>query len=148
MAGYPANPVLTRRENFRFWSREHVRFSDTDLVGHLNNLSFAAYCETGRVMFLHDVNHGREKRIDSTLPVQVIVNFLGELHWPAEVEVGTGILAIGGSSFRFGQGLFAGERCFGSGETVMVTIDPDTRRSRPIPAWLREQLERYALPAA
>ena len=29
-----------------------MRFSDTDALGHVNNIAFASYAETGRVDFL------------------------------------------------------------------------------------------------
>jgi acyl-CoA thioester hydrolase len=46
-----AGPDVTRRETYRVWGVETVRFSDTDAHGHVNNVSFAAYLETGRTVF-------------------------------------------------------------------------------------------------
>jgi acyl-CoA thioester hydrolase len=94
-------PWLTRRETFTHWAREQVRFSDTDALGHVDNLAFGAFAETGRCMFLKRfVEKGSVQRA-MFLPATLSINFLGELHWPAAVDVGTGILAIGNSSFRY-----------------------------------------------
>jgi acyl-CoA thioester hydrolase len=50
-------------------------------------------------------------------------------------------LSIGRSSFTLGHGLFRGESCVGTAETVMVLIDATTRRSTPLSEVLREHLE-------
>jgi len=140
MSAYPANALLTRRENFHQWAAERVRWSDTDLVGHTNNLAFGAFCETGRSLFLRRFvdRHSTERAM--LLPAQLIINFLGEAYWPTEVDIGTGVLSIGTTSCRLGQGLFDGERCFGSSETVIVLIDEQSRRPRPIPSEMRHWL--------
>ena len=39
-----ANPA-----SFRHWVAEQVRFCDTDMAGHVNNVSIAAYVESGRL---------------------------------------------------------------------------------------------------
>ncbi len=109
-------------------------------------LAFGAYCETGRSLFSrdvirHDFRSGRQFVVS-----QLIINFVGELHWPAEVSIGTGILHIGRSSYRVGQGLFDGERCFGSAECLMVMIDSSTRRPTPIDEGMRARLGAYRIP--
>ena len=42
---------LTNRASFAYWHREKLRFSDTDMIGHVNNVAFAALFESGRVAF-------------------------------------------------------------------------------------------------
>lgn len=44
--------LLAHRGAHRFWLSERVRWTDTDQVGHVNNLSISNYCEIGRVNFL------------------------------------------------------------------------------------------------
>ena len=46
------NNILTQRSTYSYWLTENIRWSDTDLVGHVNNLSFSTYYETGRTQFL------------------------------------------------------------------------------------------------
>jgi len=140
--------VLTLRESYRHWEQERVRWSDTDQVGHVNNLAFGAYCETGRSLFLRRfVGRDADPRA-LFLPAQLTINFLGEAHWPAQVDIGTGILGIGRTSCRLGQGLFDDQRCFGTSETVLVLIDEQTRLPREIPGWLREWLAGSIIPTA
>jgi acyl-CoA thioester hydrolase len=134
-----ANP-LTRRVTFSHWASEQVRFSDTDMLGHVNNASLATYYETGRTECVF-------KAISSDVGSSIVfvvarlsMDFLAEVHWPARIDIGTGIVAVGRASFTVGQGLFDGERCVGSAESVVVAIDPELRTPCAIPDWLRQRL--------
>ena len=145
MPAATSNPLTSLRTSYTHWTQEHVRWSDTDLVGHANNLTFGAFCETGRSLFLRRYvdKHSTERAM--FLPAQLILNFIGEVFWPAQVDVGTGVLDIGRSSCRIGQGLFEGDRCFGTSETVIVLIDEVTRRPQPIPDSIRNWFEGYGI---
>jgi acyl-CoA thioester hydrolase len=138
---------LRRREVYTHWSQERVRFSDTDMVGHVNNLAFTAFLETGRSLFLRDFTLGKHAPRALFLLAEVSVRFLAEAHWPDEVAIGTAVVDVGRSSIRVGQGLFTGERCFGTAESVLVLLDEATRRSREIPGDVKAWLERYRLDA-
>ncbi|WP_439640527.1 acyl-CoA thioesterase [Nevskia sp.] len=143
--GYPANPALRIHSHYRHFERERVRWSDTDQIGHVNNLAFAAYCETGRSMFMNQVTMQNRALGRLFVVSQLVVNFIEELHWPAEVMVGTGVMQIGRTSYRVGQGLFANDRCFGTAESLLVQIDAESRRPTPISDELRAWLETYRI---
>jgi acyl-CoA thioester hydrolase len=145
MSSSIADKRLTRRESYKLWIPEHVRFSDTDLMGHVNNLAFGAFAETGRCMFLKRFIGKESADRAMFLPAQIILNFLGEIFWPAQIDVGTAILGVGGSSFRFGQGMFDGERCFATSESVFVLVDEISRRPMAIPTSIRDWLGGYAI---
>lgn len=139
----PRDPRLTQRSFFTYWLTERVRWSDTDLVGHVNNLSFSAYFETGRTEFMRPViDRNKESSLLFVL-AQMNTCFLGEVNWPSEVEVGTCMLEIGRSSCRMGQGLFLGEQCVGTADTLLVMIDETTRMPHEIPAYVRQHLESF-----
>lgn len=136
---------LRRREIFPCWTQERVRFSDTDMIGHVNNLAFTAYLETGRSMFLRDFTLGVDAPRALFVLAEVSVRYLSEAHWPDEVAIGTGVTEIGQRSIRIGQGLFTGERCFSTAESVLVLMDEATRRARQIPEDIRAWLQRYLI---
>lgn len=145
-SGYPANPRLILKSSYRHWESEPMRWSDSDQIGHANNLAFGAYCETGRSLFTRNVIQHDYRSSRQFVVSQLIINFVGELHWPAVVGIGTGILHVGRSSCRIGQGLFDGDRCFGSAESLLVMIDTETRRPTPIPEKLRARMAAYWIP--
>ena len=74
-----------------------------------------------------------------------VLDFRGEILWPGSVDIGSGLLSIGRSSFTLGQGLFVGERCVATAETVIVLTDERTRRSTPLPDGVRSKLSTMAI---
>jgi acyl-CoA thioester hydrolase len=138
-AGGPV-PGLTDRSHYRHWVRDTIRYSDTDMVGHVNNLAFAAYCETGRTMFMHAFPQPLIGVHSQTVIARITINFLDEAHWPGEAEIGTGVIRVGNSSMTLGQGLFNEGRCFATSESTIVMIDRQTRRPSRIPDDFRDWL--------
>ncbi len=48
----------TDRSIYPHWAQDHVRFQDLDRLGHVNNIAFCVYSETGRVKFAEDLCPG------------------------------------------------------------------------------------------
>ena len=118
-----------------------LRYGDTDRQGHVNNAVFATFCESGRVSFLYDEKAQSARRCSNSPIVRLELDFRAELDHPGTVDIGTRVLAIGRSSFRIGQGIFAGERCAATAECVMVLLDPKTHKAKPLTPHLRQWLE-------
>ena len=138
------DPRLTDRASYPLWTHDKLRYADTDRQGHINNAKFATFLETGRVAFLYDPTAPLAPQGCEFVIARLVVDFLAELRWPGEVDIGSRILSIGRSSLRFGQGLFVGERCVATAETVIVLTDATTRRSTPLPEALRARLAALA----
>ena len=135
-------PDLTSRAAYAHFQAENVRFSDTDMIGHVNNVAFAALLESGRTAFSHKHLFGHMPRELLVVMARVEIDYRRELHWPAAVEIGTRIVAIGRSSYAMGQGIFLKERCFATGRTTLVMIGRESRRSTALPEDFRAHLER------
>lgn len=136
---------LTDRRLYPRWSRDILRYGDTDRQGHVNNALFATFCESGRTAFLCDPAAPLAPIGNSFVIARLVLDFRGEILWPGGVDIGTGLLSIGRSSFVLGQGLYEGERCVGTAETVIVLTDDSTRRSTPLPDAVRESLSALAI---
>ncbi|MCB8874259.1 acyl-CoA thioesterase [Acidisoma silvae] len=131
----------TLRETYRVWGREQVRYSDTDAQGHVNNVSYAAYLETGRTTLaqacglpigLHNGKH--------TVLARVEIDYRAEVHWPASLDLGSAVVKIGRSSVTVIQAIFHGDRCVAMGREVMVMVETATGQSTLIPDDVREKL--------
>ena len=97
---------LTDRDNFAYFTNVTTRYSDQDELGHINNCSYVAYVEAGRVQFLGGLlDANRHPGIDLIL-ARVTVNYLRESHYPGLMEVGSRILRLGHKSMTSGYGLF------------------------------------------
>ena len=138
---------LADRGGYRFWGRDVLRFADLDPNGHVNNIAYAVFCENGRVEFRESHNPGMETgpKMETGagtdfVIVRFAIDYIGALYYPGVVEVGTRALGVGRSSYRLGQGLFGEDRCVATAESVIVCIDPETQRARPIPDGLRQSL--------
>lgn len=134
--------------NLGHWATEKIRFQDIDRLDHVNNVAFAAYAESGRVEFLETVTPTSLQR--SNAPFWVIakldLQFRAQAYYPGEIRIGTGVLRVGTSSVTLGQGMFAGERCVATTESVVVLLDPATGRGAPLPDHVKEALEAYRIP--
>src|ERR1700722_8839737 len=102
---------LTDRASFTLWTHDKLRYADTDRQGHVNNAKLATFLETGRVAFLYDPAAPWAPPGCEFVIARLAIDFLAELRWPGEVDIGSVILALGRSSVTIGQGLFVGDRC-------------------------------------
>ncbi|MGK2286033.1 acyl-CoA thioesterase [Pedomonas sp. V897] len=136
--------LLRDKASFRHFTQERVRFSDTDMVGHVNNTAYAVYCESGRVDFASGLGDRLKGR--GIVMARIAINMLAETFFPGTVEVGTGVLRVGRTSYTLGQGLFVGDTCVATAEGVVVVIDKESRKPVPVPDEVRAFLASYRLP--
>ncbi len=136
-------PNLALRDSFPFWSTEKVRFGDLDRQNHVNNLAVCSYIECGRVEFREREfpEFARDQSI-SWLVVNFEIAFKAVIGYPGTVDIGTGVLKIGNSSYVLGHGAFSGDLCIATAKTITVFGDRATEKGRPIPDALRAHLER------
>lgn len=122
-----------RLEEFPHRAHEIARLGDLDHNGHVNNVIFGVYFETGRTMFMREAFGSLQLEGNRQFVVaRLEIDFLRELHWPATLEVGTGVERIGARSVTYKQATFHDGVCVAQGRTVMVFIDRGTRRAIPI----------------
>lgn len=123
------NPAI---EDFPFQTFDKVRYADTDRQGHVNNAAFSTFLETGRVEFLYNPQNSLMADNASFVIASLTLNFVSEVNWPGRIDIGTGVTRIGTSSIRLYQGLFQDGHCVATAETVIVQIDVNSRKSRPL----------------
>jgi len=139
-----AMPGPRDRAAYRFWTRDIVRFQDLDRLGHVNNVSFAIYLESGRVDFLEALTPGSTDGSGTGWVIaRLILDFLNVAQYPADVDIGSRVLRIGRTSCVIGQGLFIGDDCFGAAENVCVWADTNAGRSLPMPDPVRAALHTH-----
>lgn len=133
-------------EHYPVRIREKVRYSDTDRQGHVNNVLFAFFFEAGRVDILFMRG---DKPVEGCFYVlaRSTIDFLGELHWPGDVEIGTRLERIGNSSMTIRQALFQEGRCAAVSESVMVQVDVASRTATPLSPATRAYLEGLRIPS-
>lgn len=139
---------LTRRDTYRHFTPVTIRFSDTDMLGHINNVAIAAYFEAARCELFYELMRegglaqrgGEGARIDFVL-ARVAIDFKREFFYPGSVEVGARFTRLGNRSITTGYGLFLGDTCQATSEAVNVFFDLDTRQPVAPPPAVRRLLE-------
>lgn len=120
-------PVATDEAAYHFWAREQVRFADLDMLGHVNNKAFFTFAESGRVAFLSETRLWVPGSVRQNVIRHAELDYLRELHFPAEVKIGLRVLKVGTTSFTLGLGMFSGGHCVATASTVLVRIDTKSR---------------------
>lgn len=122
------------------WVTERIRFSDTDAMGHVNNLAIAAYFESGRIAFGTNVAGSGPHEAHGFILARLEIDYHAELYFPGEVRVGTRVLRVGRTSYTVGSGVFGDVgRCVATSQSVVVMLGPDG--PTPIEGDLRTRLE-------
>ncbi|MFN8381850.1 MAG: thioesterase family protein [Anaerolineales bacterium] len=119
-------------DDFPLITFDKIRYADTDRQGHVNNANFSSFLETGRVEVLYNTRYPILVDGSSFVIASLKLEFLNEITWPGEVNIGTGVLKIGNSSMTIFQRLFQENKCVANAETVIVQVDNITRRSSPL----------------
>ncbi|MEK9724424.1 MAG: thioesterase family protein [Rhodospirillaceae bacterium] len=131
---------LTDRASYAFFTSVTTRYSDQDEIGHINNCSYAAYIEVGRVQFLGGlVDPAKHPGIDFLL-ARLVIDYRREAHYPGTVEVGTRVLKLGNKSMTTGYGVFKDGHCIATAESVNVFFLQENHATIPIPADIRAAL--------
>jgi acyl-CoA thioester hydrolase len=126
------NP-LRPAEAYPHHSSAEIRYADLDRQGHVNNAVFATYSEIGRVAFMYNPARPLASKETSFVIARLLIDFRAELLWPGTVDIGTGVLKIGRSSFTLAQGIFSKGTLAATAEATIVMVDKETRRSTPLP---------------
>jgi len=136
-----------RRDRFRFFTASPTRWGDCDAFGHINNVLFARYYESGRLDYFQRVL-GLEAvadAADSLIIADLYVTFERQLHHPCALEVGSRISRLGNSSFDFEAAIFApGDAdAYSTAQATCVWFNFRDNRSLPIPADRRAVVQQF-----
>ncbi len=128
------------------WRQDIIRFADLDLLGHVNNVAYMVFFETGRVAFLEQLGeppHDREHGPVFVL-AHVAADYLGELYYPGTVDIGTSLRHVGRSSFHLGHGIFHEGRCSAIATSVIVHARGKPLEATPLTDEQKRQIRTIA----
>ena len=142
-AGRPAHPGAARAL-YKFWNIDKLRLTDVDHQHHVNNAIFAVLYTSVRADFLHAHVRPLIAESDMFAMVKITIEYLTEMHYPGEVEVGIAVRRVGSSSITFGQAMYKDGKCASVAEAVMVLLDPVTRRAKALPDGIAARLAPFS----
>lgn len=132
-------------ESFPLQTFDKLRYSDMDRQGHVNNAQFSTFLETGRVEMLYNSQAPLHTEHANFVIASLQLQFIAEIVWPGQVDIGTALLKIGNSSMTIYQQLFQQGRCVAAAETVIVQVDQFSGKSKPLSEGAKKALEAWLL---
>lgn len=139
-------PWRTDIASYPFIHSTETRFADLDQLGHINNVAMAGLFEHGRGLFTHSIGLHNFAKGHRWLIVRVEINYLAESYFPEHVQIASGILRVGNSSWEVASAAFQGGKCVATCNTTTVMTNKDG--ASPITDGLRDALERLRVKAA
>jgi len=122
---------------FYDWIEVPVRYRDLDPLNHVNNAIFSSYYEEARIHFIQKVpaladelQHQR-----SFVIVNININFIKQVTYPATLLIGTGIMKVGNTSVTSFQAIYtkdSKELC-STAKAKGVWFDLNKQRPAPLP---------------
>lgn len=140
-----SNSSVPSRENYKVFYPITTRWSDNDIYGHVNNVTYYSYFDTAANQYLieeggMDISDGRV--------VGYVVNSGCDYHspitYPERIEAGLRVDKLGNSSVQYGIGIFreGEDNPAAHGHFVHVFVERAANQSVPIPELLRAALEK------
>lgn len=129
------------RSDFRFSHRLRVRWAEVDRQGIVFNGHYLTYFDVGITEYWRAagipypeglVEHGSDLYV-----VKATVEYHRSAVYDDEIDVCLRVARIGRSSLQFLVEIHRGDEHLISGELIYVNADPATRRSAPVPEFLR-----------
>lgn len=136
-----------KRDDFRFFHRLRVRWSEVDMQKIVFNAHYLMYFDTAVADYWRALALPYEEamhQLQGDLYVKkATVEFHASARMDDQLEVAMRCGRIGKSSMVFDGAIFRGEQLLITCELVYVFADPATQTSRPVPQALRDILTGY-----
>ena len=138
-------PSRPQREEYGYLCPVDSRWSDNDIYGHINNVTYYSYFDTVVNRYLIDVG-GLDINNDEIVgyTVETKCKFMKPLAFPEPLEAGLRVGKLGRSSTRYEIGIFrkGDNDAAASGHFVHVFVDHTTGKPVEIPGSIRNALEK------
>jgi len=143
-----SNDVIETRVRYAHFLDIQTRWSDNDIYGHVNNVTYYSYFDTVVNCYLIDAG-GLDIQSGAVVGVAVetMCRFRKPLAYPDAIEAGLRVGRLGNTSVRYEIGIFkAGEdEARASGHFVHVFVERAENRPVPIPDPIRAALARLTV---
>jgi acyl-CoA thioester hydrolase len=105
----------------------HVRFSDVDLLGHVNNLRYLDYAQMAQIDLLTGVF--REARVNGSVTTVIVrseIDYVGQMNLrPEPYAVRSRVVAVSEHTVSFEQEIRDGARVMARNRLVEVNVDEE-----------------------
>ena len=125
-----------------------IRFSDIDVLNHINNAKFPTYMELGRVFYFNDVISKKHNWNETGVIVaNYTMDFRIPIYFNDQLRIETEVTAIGSKSttfaYRFVVNGNAGPILKATGTSVIVCFHYKENKSMNVPDEWRDKVNAY-----
>ncbi|MWV47040.1 acyl-CoA thioesterase [Paenibacillus sp. HJL G12] len=122
-----------------------VRYCETDMLGHVNNVSYFMYFEQGRIEYfenlgLFDSMFGSEK---VAVVADLECQYLAQMYRSDKVNLHVRVASIGRSSLDVEYAIVVEDQLKAAGRGAIVLIDTASGKSTPIPDAVRHVIASF-----
>jgi acyl-CoA thioester hydrolase len=119
-----------------------VRFSDIDVMGHVNNAVYLNYFETARMIYFNQLlGIDWDWTTDGIILLRNEIDYIKPVLLHHSPEITISVEKIGGKSFVLTYELKVGETVFTKGKSTMVCFNYKEQATTEISALLKSKLE-------
>jgi acyl-CoA thioester hydrolase len=135
------------RTDFRHLTPVTIHWGDMDALGHVNNVIFFRYVESGRISYFNELA-GNDPSIwggQGPILADIQCTFLDQLHYPAEIEVATRTARLGAKSMTIEAALFRkdSDEVVATSRAVVVWFDYEQQATVRISEAMRERIQSF-----
>lgn len=133
---------------FRHQLDLNVRFMDLDALHHVNNARYLNFLEEARIAYSQDVlGLFRDIKQLNVVVARIEIDYLKPITFGEEVKIYTRVLNLGNKSFKFECIICSSngkeEKIASRAIQTLVTFDPKSQKSIPIPEEVKEKIESF-----
>ena len=132
------------RSDFAHFISLPVQWGDMDSIGHVNNAIYFRYIESGRIAYFEaiDATSGLAGAGEGPILADIQCSFIGQLHYPAQIDIGTRTAKLGTKSFSVEAGIFlaGADAPVATSKAVVVWFDYANQRTTTLPEALRQRV--------
>lgn len=129
-------------KGFSFYIPVSVRFSETDMYGHVNNVSPFIYFEEARIAYLNSIGFLSKdmRQKDGIIVADLQCNYLKELYFGDDIRVYVKTASVGNTSFDIHYKVMREEEAILTARGRLVYIDTEKKAPKKLSDALKQKL--------
>ncbi len=135
---------MMQRDEFTMFHRLRVRWAEVDRQDVVFNAHYFLYFDVAIAEYWRAIRFDYPKALQphgtDVFAVKASAEFHGSATYEDELDVGCRCARLGRSSMHFVLGIWRGADLLTSGELLYVYVDLATKRSMPLPDFVRQAI--------
>jgi len=129
-------------KDFSFYIPISVRFSETDMYGHVNNVSPFIYFEEARIAYLNSIGFLSKdmRQKDGIIVADLQCNYLKELYFGDDIRVYVKTASVGNTSFDIHYKVMREKEVILTARGRLVYIDTEMKAPKKLSDALKQKL--------